>query len=138
MNTALTLAFQAVAERYFDMNYDQVSQRYMGRLADYHTPTRAILYTTEYLYLKNADITFTLDASGELQRLSGAAGAYLQSGVDGQHQLDISFTLDVSGRGTSKVEPFDPEKEGLVPAARPGVPEGEPAPDEEMEPQGAE
>ena len=118
IHTALTMAYQAVAERYFNVNYDQLSERYMSPVSAYITTTQGILYTTEYMYLKQADISVTLDAADELQEISGVLGAYLQTGGDGEHQLEIAFSLTVSDRGTSKVDDFDPAAEGLVPAGQ--------------------
>ena len=125
VHTALTLAFQAVASRYFSVNYDQLSSRYMGPVDGYFTLTRGILYTTEYLYLRQADVTVVLDAAGELQDVSGVLGAYLQTGGDGEHELDITFRLNVSGRGSSQVPDFDPA--GLVPAGSDSQPSETPA-----------
>ena len=122
-NTALTVLFEYVGTRYFDIDYDQLSDQYMGVLANYISPTRGILYTTEYIYLKQADVTVSLDASGNLQRVSGAVAVYLQTGGDGAHQLDITFSLDVTDRGSSKVEPFDPAQYGVVPAGRNSAPQ---------------
>ena len=67
------------------------------------------------MYLKQADITVVLDAAEELQAVSGSASVYLQTGGDGQHLLDVTFTLDISGRGTSTVERFDPDAWGVSP-----------------------
>ena len=145
VNTALTMAFQAVAERYFMIDYDQVGDQFAAPIADYYTITRGILYATRALRLKNADVTVELDAAGELLGVSGTLGVTLQTAADGDHVMDIDFRLGVTGRGTSKVERFDPEKEGLVPAGDYSVmqeimgwpdSDGEPAPEEEMEPQG--
>ncbi len=116
VNTALTLAFQTVAGRYFKVDYDQLDNRYMGPISAYYTVTRGIIYTTEFLYLKQADITVVLDAADELADVSGVLGAYLQTGGDGEHQLDIAFNLNVSDRGASKVDDFDPVSYGVVPA----------------------
>ena len=110
VNTALTMAFQAIANRYFQMNYDQVENRFMGSISAYYTITRGILYTTEFVYVRQADITVTLDAANELQAVSGVLGTYLQTGGDGEHQMDITFRLNVSDRGASTVEPLGPDQ----------------------------
>lgn len=115
VNTAMSMVYQYLAKRYKGVNYDQVSSQYMGPIANYMTVTQGILYTTEYMYLKQADITVVLDAAEELQAVSGSASVYLQTGGDGQHQLDVTFTLDISGRGTSTVERFDPDAWGVSP-----------------------
>lgn len=147
VNTALTMAFEYVAERYFLINYDTMNRDYMGRVSDYYTITRGIIYTTEYLTLKSADVTVALDEAGELKGVSGTVSVNLLSPVDNSHQMDVAFSMDVSNRGTSIVETFDPAKENLVPAnnysALPdNLPEGaidpvgEPAPETETEPRG--
>ena len=123
VNTAITLLYQYAASRYFGVEYDQISTRYMSSLSNYISVTQGILYTTEYMYLKQADVTVSLDAAGELRSVSGAASVYLQTGGDGEHTLDVTFRLDVSDRGTSKVEAFDPEVYGVVPANEFSMPE---------------
>ena len=147
VNTALTMAFEYVAERYFLINYDTMNREYMGRVSDYYTVTRGIIYTTEYLTLKSADVTVALDEAGELKGVSGTVSVNLRSPVDNSHQMDVAFSMDVSNRGTSIVETFDPRKENLAPAnSYAGLPdnmpeeaaeaEGEPVPEETTEPQG--
>ena len=123
VNTAITLLYQYAASRYFGVEYDALSTRYMSSISNYISVTQGILYTTEYMYLKQADITVSLDAAGELQAVSGAAAVYLQTGGDGEHTLDVTFRLDVSDRGTSKVETFNPDAYGVVPANEFSMPE---------------
>ena len=115
--------YQYAASRYFGVEYDALSTRYMSSISNYISVTQGILYTTEYMYLKQADITVSLDAAGELQAVSGAAAVYLQTGGDGEHTLDVTFRLDVSDRGTSKVETFNPDAYGVVPANEFSMPE---------------
>ena len=116
VNTALTLLYQYAARRYRNINFDILSNSYMGPISAYSTVTEGILFTTEYMRLKQVDAVVTLDAAEELQSVSGSASVYLQTGGDGQHLLDVTFRLDVSDRGSSTVEPFDPDKYGVVPA----------------------
>ena len=116
VNTALTLLYQYAARRYRNINFDILNNDYMSPISAYATVTEGILFTTEYMRLKQADAAVTLDAADELQSVSGSASVYLQTGGDGQHLLDVTFRLDVSNRDASTVEAFDPAKYGVVPA----------------------
>jgi hypothetical protein len=86
---------------------------YMGRVSDYYTVTRGIIYTTEYLTLKSADVTVALDEAGELKGVSGtkkleaasagAAAAFNTTGMtlDGNALSDVTnayvFTIAMNG-----------------------------------------
>ena len=107
LNTGLTLALEAFAERYFGVDYARLSTEYAGDIRNYMTIAQGIAYTTEFVSVDKADVTVTLDAADELQSIEGAAGLVLQTPVNAYH-LDTVFRLDVSDRGESAV---DPEKD---------------------------
>ena len=83
---------------------------------------RGILDCTEAYLLRSADVTATLDGNGRLRAFSGSAAVDLREVEDSQvlpgepdpHRLDFTFDITVSNYGTSKLEPFAPEAEGLV------------------------
>lgn len=113
VNTALNMAVQFVAKRYFDTDYDFVSERFMGTMGNYLTVTQGILGSTYYLSLKQADITLKRDAGGDFESAEGNVSFELNTANDGIRILDISFRLDVSDRGGSKVKIFNPADYGV-------------------------
>ncbi len=114
VNTALNLLWEYGAKRYFSMDYDRVDEQWMGSIDAYPTFTQGILGTTKYVALKQVDAEAVTDADGNLARVGGSLSLTLVSGRDGTHRLDISFRLDVTDRGTSRVRRFDPADYGVV------------------------
>jgi len=108
VNTALNMTVQFVARRYFDTDYDQISERYMVPMENYITVTQAILGSARYMYLNQADITLKRDAGGNFESVDGKVSIELDTGDDGKRMLDISFRLDASDYGGSKVAVFNP------------------------------
>ena len=113
VNTALNLAVQFAAKRYFETDYDFISERYMIPMENYITVTQAILGSTYYMALQQADVTVKLDPDGNLRSADGALSLELSTGCDGIAALDISFNLEVSDLGESRVAPFDPADYGV-------------------------
>ncbi len=120
VNTALNLFYQFVARRYFDTDYDHVSERDMEPMENYLTVTQGILNATKSLSLKKADLTLKRDHAGLLEAAKGDFSLNLNTGKDGIRQLNSTFYLNVFDRDGSHVEKFDPEKYGVV---RSGGPE---------------
>lgn len=114
VNTALNLFWEFIAKRYFDTDYDRVSERFMATLDGYMTVAEGILNTTERVSLKNADVTAVRDTAGRLEQIRGKMSLFLDTARDGKRQLDVSFRLDVSDRDGSHVETFDPKKYGVT------------------------
>ncbi len=114
VNTALNLFYQFVARRYFDTDYDHVSERDMEPMENYLTVTQGILYATKSLSLEKADLTLKRDHAGLLEAAKGDISLNLNTGKDSIRQLDITFYLNVFDRDGSHVEQFDPEKYGVI------------------------
>ena len=113
VNTALNMTAQFVAKRYFNTDYDQISERYMAPMENYITVTQAILGSTRYMFLNQADITLKRDARGNFESADGKVSIELNVGDDGKRMLDISFRLDASNFGGSKVPQFNPNDYGV-------------------------
>ena len=108
VNTALNLFYQFIAKRYFNTDYDRINERYMVPMANYLTVTEGILSTTKSVTLRQADLTAKLDSAGKLEQVTGEMTVCFHTGRDGERELSISFRLNVSDEGSSKVEYFDP------------------------------
>jgi len=113
VNTALNMTVQFVAKRYFNTDYDQISERYMAPMENYITVTQAILGSTRYMFLNQADITLKRDARGNFEFADGKVSIELNVGYDGKRMLDLSFRLDASDFGGSKVPQFNPNDYGV-------------------------
>ncbi len=114
VNTSANLFYQFIARRYFETDYDTVSERYMGPMENYLTVTQGILECTKSLSVEKAEITMKLDDQGFLKQVSGDVSLMLVTGKDGIRRLDFVFSLDVSNRGSSHVDDFDPDAYGVV------------------------
>ncbi len=108
-NAALNQLARFAAKRYFEIDYDMIRTDMRMSIYDYVTVTQGILYTLQGVSLKKADVTVKTDENGNLTQAEGAVSLTLQTGSDGERQLDISFRVDVSDRGSTKVEKFDPK-----------------------------
>lgn len=113
VNTALNLVYQFAAKRYFEMDYDQLSEWAMAPMENAITVMQGILWNTKSISLKQADVSAVMNDAGRLEQIKGALSLYLNTGRDGTRQLDISFRLDVSDFGGSHVDRFDPETYGV-------------------------
>lgn len=114
VNTALNMTVQFVAKRYFDTDYDQISEQFMGTMDNYITVTQGILGSTYYMALRKVDIIFKRDAGGNLESVNGNISIILNTENDGIRTLDIDFRLDVSDLGRSNVKEFDPADYGVT------------------------
>ena len=116
VNTALNMTAQFVAKRYFDTDYDQISDRFMPPMDSYVTVTQAILGSTWYMSLNQADVTLKRDADGNFESAEGEAVIQLYTEENAIRMLEIVFRLDASDRGASRVAPFNPADFGVEPA----------------------
>ena len=113
VNTALNMTVQFVARRYFSTDYDHISERFMVPMENYITVTQAILGSTSYISLNQADITLKRNSDGNFESAEGEISVELNTGDDGKRMLDISFRLDASDFGGSKVPQFNPNDYGV-------------------------
>ena len=100
-------------KRYFYTDYDQISERYMGPMDHYITVTQAILGSTCYMSLNQADVTLKQDKGGNFESAEGKVTLALNTEDDGIRMLDISFRLDASDFGGSEVAVFNPDDYGV-------------------------
>ena len=114
VNTVLNLVYQFAAKRYFDTDYDQVSEWMMVPMENAMTVMQGILGNTKSLSLKGADVSAIRNDGGDLEQIKGAVSLNLNTGKDGTRQLDITFQLDVSDPDGSHVGAFDPEAYGVI------------------------
>ena len=113
VNTALNLVYQFAAKRYFDTDYDQVSEWMMVPMENAMTTVLGILGNTKSLSLKEANVSAIRNDAGDLEQIKGDVSLNLNTGKDGTRQLGISFRLDVSDPDGSHVDAFDPEAYGV-------------------------
>lgn len=109
VNLALTLFWQYAARRFLGVDTEEVEEEYMGNAGDYTSITKWLLVSTQYISLKKTDFTVTMDSLGRLEQIAGSASVMLHTVQTGDQLLDITFRLDVSDRGSTKVEEFRPE-----------------------------
>ena len=124
VNTALNVLYQFAAKRYFDMDYDNVSERDMGPMENYITVTEGILRTTKSVALKKAEVTVKTDGAGNMEQAKGEVSVKLDTGKNGIRQMDIAFDAEVSDRGESRVAEFSPEEYGVTRQGGPEEPAG--------------
>ena len=110
--SALNLAAQYFTDRWFHASYEHDVLE--SPFADYTTPAEALTWGTQRWDLRDADVSFTLDAQG---RISAAQGTVTVESTywNGEiREVKISFTAAVSAYGESSVAPFDPEAYGVM------------------------
>ena len=113
VDTALNLLYQFAAKRYFDTDYDQISERMMVPMDNAVTVVQGILWNTKSISLKKADVSVIRSDAGNLERITGKVSLNLNTGKDGTRQLDMTFRMDVSELDGSYVDQFDPEAYGV-------------------------
>lgn len=114
-------ALQVIRRAIEPVDYDLLPET-ESNLYQYVSLSKGILALTSRYDLRSLDVTVTLDGNGRIRGLSGAVSVELvmEPGLtlndEAQpHILDCSFSVTAAEYGTSKVEKFDPEKNGLVP-----------------------
>lgn len=113
LNMSLNILAEYFAKRYFTVDYDQIAKQHMTRMSSYLTITEAVLRCTESVELKQAEATVRRDAKGRIEHISGFCAVSLHTAEDGTRTLEISFQADITDRGESRVEPFDPDAFGV-------------------------
>ena len=112
-NDTLNVFVQFAAKRWFHTDYDQISEQMMLPMGTYLTVTEGILASTKSFSLEQADIRLENDANRQLKSVSGIVSVQLNTARDGKRMLDVSFSLDVSDRGQSHVDTFNPAEFGV-------------------------
>ena len=114
VNAALNEMMRFAAKRWFSMDYDRIRTDDALSMYSFGTITEGLLYATQTVSLREAEIMARQDENGDLQSAEGKLNLYIQTAADGIHQLDISFSADISGRGTTMVKKFDPADYNVV------------------------
>lgn len=113
-NAALNEFARFAAKRYFGIDFDRLGTDNGRSLYDYVTLTEGILYTVQGVSVRQAEITLTTDAGGNLQHAEGSVGLYLETSGNGVKQLDITFRADVTDTGSTVLKKFDPQDYGVA------------------------
>lgn len=113
-NAALNEFARFAAKRYFGIDFDRLGTDNSRSLYDYVTLTEGILYTVQGVSVRQAEITLTTDAGGNLQHAEGSVGLYLETSGNGVKQLDITFRADVTDTGSTVLKKFDPQDYGVA------------------------
>ena len=116
VNTALNQFARFAAKRYFEIDYDDIKMDSYTSFYNHTTLTQGILYTMRNLTLKKASVTLKTDENNAPLHIEGQISMEVETAADGVKQLDITFTADVSDRGTTMVKRFDPADYDVVPA----------------------
>lgn len=114
VNTALSMFFQFAAKRWFNTDYDYVNEREMPLMDDCLTVAQGILDTMKSVSLKKAVLSVRLDGDGRLVQAEGNVSLNLYTARDGIRQLDITFSLNTSDWGVSRVNRFSPADYGVT------------------------
>ena len=117
-NAVLNQAAMFAAKRYFDFDYDlfNVGPNY-STISNYGTTTQGILYCTQGISVRKAEISVKKNESGVPVHAEGSIGLYLETSEEGVRQLDITFKADVTDIGNTMLRKFDPKEYGVVIAA---------------------
>ncbi|MBR6027868.1 MAG: hypothetical protein IKP40_02170 [Clostridia bacterium] len=106
----MNIGAQLLIKRYFGQELDDAGgyEPYFG-MADYFSPTAALLNCTRSFTPERIDLAVRLDSEGKITLMEGDINLNLDAGQDGMHKLEISFSVAVSKYGGSEVAPFDPD-----------------------------
>ena len=116
VNSVLNQVVRFAAKRYFGMDYDRLSSDNGLSMNSFTTVSEGILYAMRNVTLRKAEMRMRPDANGGVQHVEGEICLYLETAVDGIHQLDVTFWADVTDRGTTMVRKFDPAEYNVKPA----------------------
>ncbi len=115
VNYALGALARFAAERYYDVDYDTVSaDGYEARIEDYLTVREALVWLMREVAVKQADITVRTDADGKISAAEGSIIVDVTTVSDGVHALGITFSAEITDRGSTVVAPFDPQDYNVV------------------------
>ena len=96
-------------------------------MADFVTPTGAIISSTGKYELTQLSADAEMDEAGRFTEANGTARFVLHTFLEGEHELHISFAGKAADYGTSTVPAFDPAEYGVEPAEGTAIP---PEPDD--------
>ena len=85
-------------------------------MADYITPTQAIICCTEKYELTELSVDAKLDGENRFTEANGTVRFTLHTFLEGEHDLHITFVGTASDYGSSAVPTFDAAEYGVEPA----------------------
>ena len=106
---ALSLAAGYLADRWFAQGHDRGYTYMDAPFESYVAPGSALADGTMHWSLRNADVTFTLDADGRLTGVSGTAEAESVFWDESVRTVQVQFSLSAGDYGASQTAPFSPE-----------------------------
>ena len=112
VNAVLNQIARFAAKRYFMVDFDRNRTDSEMSMNGFVTVTTGILYTMQGISLRKAEITLKPDENGELLLAEGSVSLNLETSADGVKQLDVSFRVEISGRGSTVLKKFDPQDYG--------------------------
>ena len=80
------------------------------------TTTRRIFYTLTDITVDTADLTVDMDKDGRISAVTGCASFIITDKFDVKHTLTVDMSGVAFDYGTSRTEPFDAEKLGVISA----------------------
>ena len=117
VNAALNQLARFAAKRYFEVDYDMIPANQEWSMSDFGTVSKGLLYTMRGLSLRNADITLKPDEKGNLSQAEGTVSLAVETAGDGVKQLDVTFSVEISDRGTTSVKRFKPADYNVAPVS---------------------
>lgn len=113
--SALNLAAEHFLARWFTWGTDFTTPVERGIPFNYHeTVTRALTHGTVRWVMKNADVSFNLDAQSRITAVQGSLTVTSEYWDKSTRDVSVDFHLTVSEYGSSSVTPFDPESWGVM------------------------
>lgn len=113
VNLAADELWQFAANRYFAVDTDSIHDETTIPLENFMTVTQGLLASTERVSLGETHVTVSRDENG-LRGASGSISLNLETGKNGVKKLDIAFFFEVTDRGSSTVDVFNPSDFGVT------------------------
>ena len=113
--SAFNLAAGYLSDRWFSFDFDRREPEDETPAFDhYFTVTQALTAGTVCWTLRDADITFSLDAQGRLTAAKGTVRVNSTFWDQSVREIEMGFELAMSDYGTSEVKHFDPADYNVV------------------------
>ena len=115
VNYALGTLARFAAQRYYDVDYDSVSaDGFEAKMEDYLTIREALIWQMQDVAVKQVSATVKTGADGKISAAEGTVNVDVKTFSDGVHALGITFTAEVTDRGSTSVAPFDPKDYDVI------------------------
>lgn len=114
--SALNMAASYLSDRWFVFGRERtLVEDACIPFENYITVTQALTDGTVRWSLREADVTFSLDAQGRMTAAQGSVRAASTFWDEVVREVTVRFDLAFENFGTSHVEPFDPDAYNVVP-----------------------